>query len=103
MIDDVPMIQEFKEEYYFEPKENWPISEYLNRIYSRWACDEIIDSLIRHPNEPTIDILWRLHNKFVKYSNRLISLDICYRNFNDPLYICVTAADTIQDIGLLFV
>ena len=48
----ITMILKYLEECLFEPKRNWPRSEFDRRSYSRWAVNEILELLMDHPFTP---------------------------------------------------
>jgi hypothetical protein len=43
----ISIIQEYMDEYLFDPKVNWWKSEFEERSYSRWAAEELISRFIR--------------------------------------------------------
>lgn len=51
------LINEFKEQYLFPPSRTWPKAEFYNRSYERWAADEILKRIKKHPNVGPINII----------------------------------------------
>lgn len=53
------LIKEFKEEYLFPPRRNWPKNEFYKRSYERWTADEIQRRLKENPNVGVINVIQR--------------------------------------------
>lgn len=50
-------IKEYRDQYLFMPKMNWPKCEFDLRTYSRWAADEILNRLNEKPSVGVINII----------------------------------------------
>lgn len=51
MADAVKIIQQYKKEYLFSPKINWPKYWFNERVYAIWAADEIIRLISHNPKQ----------------------------------------------------
>lgn len=45
----IQKIMKYANECLFEPGDDWPKQEFLQRSYERWAVDEILLSIMDHP------------------------------------------------------
>lgn len=88
-------IQEYIDEYLFEPRINWPKEEFIRRSYSRWAADEIlarIENDTEHQNP--LDIIEKFMNDMDRYAE--LSDD------RESYPIFVIAREEAEEIAFLF-
>lgn len=55
--ENVQKIIKHIEDYYFEPRSNWPDYYFIQRSYSIWAVNELLADIISNPLISTIDII----------------------------------------------
>lgn len=91
----VSVIQEYIDEYLFEPSITWPDSEFNRRSYSRWAAEEILSRVIQEPsNRDPLDIIEEFANEMDRY------LD--YSDDKAIYFIFIVAKETAEDVAFLF-
>lgn len=89
-------IQEYLDQWLFEPNYRWPRIEFNRRSYARWAAKEILHRVQTEGNGRTvIDII----EEFRLEMDRCSEVDYD----RDREFIFVTARETAEDIGSLFV
>lgn len=90
------IIQEYFDQWLFEPNDRWPRVEFNRRSYARWAAKEILMRVQTERNGRTVvDII----EEFRLEMDRFATVDYD----RDREFIFVTARETAEDIGSLFV
>lgn len=74
---------------------NWPIEDFQQRSYARWAAIEILNALMDHPFEPVTDVIEEFQVKMEAFA--------CLAKDMDVSVMFSVAYDTAEDIGSLFV
>lgn len=91
----VSALQEYIDEYLFEPGKNWPKEEFNRRSYSRWAANEIMERLLREMDiRDPLDII----EEFSDEMDRCLDLS----ENRDIYFIFIVAKETADDIAFLF-
>lgn len=89
------VIQEYIDEFLFEPDLHWPEYEFSKRSSERWAAYELMYHLKQHWNEaPAVDLIIRFIGKMDLYSE--------LNEDSLPSYCFITARETANDILYLF-
>lgn len=90
----VSVIQEYIDEYLFEPRSNWCKYEFNVRSYSRWAANEIIERIRNDSERSPVNII----SEFIR------EVDLCCEKTptNQAQLIFEVAKETATDIVLLF-
>lgn len=100
------IIQEYIDEYLFEPAANWPEEEFNTRSWARWTGQELLSRIemesMRPPEFISVQPLktpYRIIEEFID------DMDYQAKTTDNRKhhFICSTARDTATDIVLLFV
>lgn len=90
------MIQEYIDQWLFEPNYGWPRIEFNRRSYSRWAANEILHRVKTETKGRSVsDIIEEFRWEMDSYSE--VDYD------RDLAFIFETAKETAEDIGSLFI
>ena len=88
------VIQRYMDEYLFTPSVPWPVREFKERSYARWAAMTTIERIMDNPFKPADLTVEELLIEFSLYASN--------EEMSGDNYIFATAKDTIIDIlGLL--
>lgn len=102
----VSIIQDYMDEYLFEPSANWPEEEFNARSYARWTGNELVDRITRESMLPPEFISARpLKSPYRIIEEFIDEMDYQARTTDNRNhhFIFSTARDTAIDIVLLFV
>lgn len=89
-------IQNYIYESLFEPHYGWPKIEFDRRSYARWAANEILSRVKTEGSERSVlDIIEEFRIEMDHYS--------VFDSDRDREFIFITARETAEDIGSLFV
>lgn len=92
----ISIINEYINDCYFEPKQNWPEYEFRRRSISRWAADEILNRIRETPeSHNAVDII----EDFIDEMDNFIDLS----DDRERSFIFQVAKEAAEDIGILFV
>lgn len=92
----VLMVRQYINENLFAPVITWPKNFFDERSYSRWAAYEIIKLIQAEPNIPVNILIQKFVYKLDNYS--------CMADWRkDVSYMFLTAKDTAEDIGCMFI
>lgn len=100
------IIQEYIDEYLFEPGPGWPIEEFVSRSYARWAGNELLKRIERESMRfPEFISAQPLKTPYKIIEEFIDEMDYQARETDNRTYhlICSSARDTAIDIVLLFV
>lgn len=67
-IEAIKIIQQYRQECLFAPKENWPDDEFKKRSYSRWAVNEILSRLESNLKADPVEVITNFIFVMDKYS-----------------------------------
>lgn len=93
--DAVNAICDYVDDYLFEPKNNWPDLEFLDRSASRWAAFEIVKALCTDDHRSACDIANEFYRKMKDFAER--------SRTPRTRYIFESARDTAEVIVLFLV
>lgn len=102
----VSIIQEYIDEYLFEPTHTWPEEEFNTRCYERWTGQELLDRITRESMLPPEFISAHpLKTPYKIIEEFIDEMDYQARSTDNRNHhiIFSTARDTAIDIVLLFV
>ena len=86
------ILQDYITEHLFEPAANWPKYYFLERSYSRWVANEIIERIKAQPSKAPIIVI----------EDFILELDdCCDRNQNSKTLFSI-ARDAAEEIIRLF-
>jgi len=87
-LSNLEILKSYREEL-FEPSYNWPEYQFLNRTYSRWALNEIINLVESDDSKPIGEVISEFWNKMDDYSevNDSIIFKIARNLANDVAYL----------------
>lgn len=89
------IIQEYVDQWLFEPNYGWPKIEFIRRSYFRWAANEILNRIKTETKGRTVaDIIEEFWCEMDSYSE--VNYD------RDLAFIFETAKETAEDISSLF-
>lgn len=91
----VEIIQKYIQEHLFEPSTSWSKYEFQKRSYSQWAAYEIINRIMDNPLDAPVDTIEKFIVEMAFYA--------CYGEDEHRSWIFQTAAETAEEIILLFV
>lgn len=94
MADAIEMIRQYKDEYLFAPRANWPKYWFNERVYARWAAEEIMCRIGQNPKLPPQKII----KHFIKQMDEFALL----AEKHEKDYIFITARDEAKNILTLF-
>lgn len=90
------IVQDYIYQWLFEPNYRWPKIEFNRRTYERWAAMEILNRIKSESNGKTVaEIIEEFRVQMDAYST--------YDSNRDREFIFVTARETAEDIGSVFV
>lgn len=92
--DAAIVIINYMEENLFEPKQNWPKDEFYRRSYSRWAANEILELVLKHPFDAAHSLIEGFFFQMLYFSHLSKS--------ESANLIFSIAMETAEDILLLF-
>lgn len=101
----ISVIQDYMDEYLFEPGRNWPEHEFNIRCYSRWAVEELLSRITEESTKPPYYISGKARKTPVVIINEFINEMDDYSELSDDKrsqFIFCTARDAAIDIILLF-
>lgn len=90
------IIQEYIDQWLFEPNYYWPRIEFNRRSYSRWAANEIVHRIKTETKGRTV---LEIIDEFRWEMDRCSEVDYD----RDRAFIFETARETAEDIGSIFV
>lgn len=102
----VSVIQEYIDEYLFEPAANWPEEEFNTRCYERWTGNELLDRITRESMLPPEFIsMHPLRTPYRIIEEFIDEMDYQARSTDNRKHHLMfsIARDTATDIVLLFV
>lgn len=89
-------IQEYLDQWLFEPDYRWPKIEFNRRSYARWAATEILNRVKTEKlGRKVTDIIEEFRLEMDSYSK--------FDYDRDREFIFITARETAEDIGSLFI
>lgn len=92
----VEFIQEYIDQWLFEPNYRWPRLEFNRRSYERWAAYEILNRIrAETAGRKVVDIIEEFRLEMDAYTE--VNYD------RDRAFIFEVARDTAEEIGSLFV
>lgn len=78
----------------FEPGRNWPKYEFRKRSYGRWAAEEILKSIKRHPDISPMQTV----EEFVRATDKFSGIEHDERNDSFIFSVAHDVATDILDI-----
>ena len=94
MSDIINRIRAYQQEHLFPPCANWPKYFFDERVYARWASEEIISLLKQHPHRPPRKLI----SAFIEKMDELAFL----AEKHETDYIFIIARDEAKNILTLF-
>ncbi len=94
MADAIETIRQYKDRYLFLPKANWPEYWFNDRVYARWAAEEIMRRIRQNPKLSPKKII----THFIEQMDEFALL----AEKHEKDYIFVIARDEAKNILTLF-
>lgn len=91
----VSIIHKYADKYLFSPSFSWDKYEFRKRSYQQWAAYEIINRIMDNPLDAPMDTIEKFIVEMAFYA--------CYGEDEHRSWIFQTAAETAEEIILLFV
>ena len=94
MVNTMQVIVDYMNEYLTEPGKHWPKYWFEQRVYSRWAANEILERIMEHPSTPPDEVVFDFMHEMSIYASTV--------NNKEKRFLFLTAKETAEDILSLF-